>query len=59
MSNPSITRDSISLMIYESLGAVCAFESMRHQLQQFAYDFCLPKGCFGCRMQLSHGKAVR
>jgi len=39
MSNSSITRDSISLMIYESLGAVCAVESMRHQLQQFAYDF--------------------
>jgi len=31
MSNPSITRDSISLMIYESLAAVCAVKSMRHQ----------------------------
>jgi len=30
MSNPSITRDSISLIIYESLGAVWPVESMRH-----------------------------
>jgi len=30
LSNPSITRDSISLMIYESLGAVRAVESNDH-----------------------------
>jgi hypothetical protein len=29
-SNPSITRDSILLMIYESLGGVRAVESMHH-----------------------------
>jgi len=29
-SNPSITRDGISLMIYESLGAVWAVESNYH-----------------------------
>jgi len=37
--NPSLTRNSISLMIYESLEAVWAIESMRHQSQQFVYDF--------------------
>jgi hypothetical protein len=29
LSNPYVTRDNGSLMIYESLGAVCAVESMR------------------------------
>jgi len=30
LSNPSITRESISVMIYESVGVVRAVESMRH-----------------------------
>jgi len=39
VSNATVARDSSSLMIYESLGAVYAVDSMRHQLQQFAYDY--------------------
>jgi len=38
MSNPFVTCDSRSLMIYESLGAVWVVESMRHPSQQFVYD---------------------
>jgi len=30
LSNPRVTRDSSSLMIFESLGAVSAVESTRH-----------------------------
>jgi len=30
LSNPCVTRDSTSLVFYESLGAVWAVESMRH-----------------------------
>jgi len=37
--NPSVTRDSISLMIYESLGAVWAVEFTYHSRQQFVDDF--------------------
>jgi hypothetical protein len=37
-SNPSITRDSISLMISESLGAVLGVESMGNPSLQFVYD---------------------
>jgi len=39
MSNPCFTRESSSLMFYESLEAVWAVESMRHQLQQFVDYF--------------------
>jgi hypothetical protein len=39
LSNATVTRESSSLMIFESLGAVWAVESMRHQSQQFVYDF--------------------
>jgi hypothetical protein len=39
MSNPCVTRDSSSLVFYESLGAVWAVESMHHQLQQFVDYF--------------------
>ena len=34
-----VTRESSSLMISESLGAVGAAESMRHPRQQFVDDF--------------------
>jgi len=30
LSNPCITRDTSSLKIYESVGAVCVVESLRH-----------------------------
>jgi hypothetical protein len=39
LSNPCVTPDSSSLMFYESLGAVWAFESMRHPGQQFFDHF--------------------
>jgi hypothetical protein len=38
-SNPSIARDCISLMIYESLRAVWAVESNHHPSQVFGDDF--------------------
>jgi len=38
-SNPSITHDSILLIIYESLGAVWVVESNYHPLQVFVDDF--------------------
>jgi hypothetical protein len=38
LSNPCITRASSSLMIYDSLGAVCPVESLRHPFQQFVDD---------------------
>jgi len=38
MSNTCVTRASSSLIIYESLGAVCAVESVRHPCQQFVDD---------------------
>jgi len=39
MSNPCVTCDSSSLMIYESVGAVWDVESMCHPRQQFVADF--------------------
>jgi len=39
LSKATVAHDSSSLMISESLGAVWAVESMRHQSQQFVYDF--------------------
>jgi hypothetical protein len=39
LSNATVTRDTISLMIFESLGAVWGVESMRNPPQQFVYDF--------------------
>jgi hypothetical protein len=39
MSNPCVTHDSISLMISESLGAVCAVESKHHPWHEFVDDF--------------------
>ena len=39
LSNPCVTRDSSSLMFYESLGADWAVESMRHPSQQFVDYF--------------------
>jgi len=39
LSNLWVTRDSSSLIISESLGAVWAVEPMRHPLQQFVDDF--------------------
>jgi len=35
LSNPCVTRGRVSLMISESLGAVCAVESLRHTWKQF------------------------
>jgi len=55
LSNPCVTRDSSSLMISESLGAVWAVESMRHPWQQFVDDLCVPTGCLDCRI---HGSPV-
>jgi hypothetical protein len=43
MSNPCVTRDSCSLMISESLGAVWAVESMSHPWQQFVDHFWVPR----------------
>jgi hypothetical protein len=39
VSNPSVTRDTSSLIIYESLGAVCAVEFVRLPRPQFVDDF--------------------
>jgi len=38
LSNPCVTRVSSSLMICESLGSVCAVESLRHPCQPFLDD---------------------
>jgi hypothetical protein len=38
LSNATVTRESSSLMIFESLGAVWAVDSMRHESQQLVYD---------------------
>jgi len=38
LSNPCVTCDTSSLMIYVSLGAACAVESMRHPCQEFVDD---------------------
>jgi len=39
LSNPCVTRDSTSLIISESLGAVWAVKCMRHPWQEFVDDF--------------------
>jgi hypothetical protein len=39
LSNPGVTRDSSSLLIYESLRAAWAVESMRQPREQFVDDF--------------------
>jgi hypothetical protein len=39
LSNPCFTRDTSSLMFYESLEAIWAVESMRHPGQQFVDHF--------------------
>jgi len=39
LSNPCVTRDSSSLLISESIGAVWAVESMRQPREQFVDDF--------------------
>jgi hypothetical protein len=39
LSNPSVTRDSSSLLISLSIGAVWAVESMRQLREQFGDDF--------------------
>jgi hypothetical protein len=38
LSNPYVTHASSSLMIYESIWAVWAVESMRHPCQQIVDD---------------------
>jgi len=42
LSNPRVIRESSSLMISQSLGAVWAVESMCHPWQQFVDDFWVP-----------------
>jgi len=42
-------------MIYESLGAVCPVESLRHACQQFVDDLCVPR----CRFALSNPCVTR
>jgi hypothetical protein len=54
LSNPCVNRASSSFLIYESLGAVCAVESLRHPCQQFVDDFGVPRGCLDCRIHASH-----
>ena len=39
LSYPCVTRDKSLLMIYETLGAVWAVESMRHEGELFVDDF--------------------
>jgi len=43
LSNTCITRDSSSLLIYESLGAVRAVAYFRHPGQQFTGDIQVPR----------------
>ena len=38
MSNPCVSRDTSLLMIYESLRAVCAVESLPHPCHHFVED---------------------
>jgi hypothetical protein len=38
LSNPCVSDDNSSLMISESVGAVCAVESLRHRCQPFLDD---------------------
>jgi len=56
-SNPSIAHDCISLMIYESLRAVWLWNpSVTHDnISLMIYESL---GCLGCKMQVSHLKAV-
>jgi len=58
LRNPSVTRDSILLMIYVSLRAVWAVEVNYHPRQQFVDDLRVPRACLGWKMQVSHLKAV-
>jgi len=41
--NPSVTRDSSFLMIFDALGTVWAVQSTRHPLKQFVDDFLVPR----------------
>jgi len=59
LSNPWVTPESSSLMIYVSLRAVLAVESMRHPGQDFVGDIGVPRGCVGSRIPASPVKAVR
>jgi hypothetical protein len=43
LSYPCVIRDSSSLMISESLGAVLAVASIRHPGQQFVGDIRVPR----------------
>jgi hypothetical protein len=46
-------------MIYVSLRAVYAVESMRHPGQEFVGDIGVPRGCVGSRIPASPVTAVR
>jgi hypothetical protein len=47
------------LMIYVSLGAACAVESLRHPCQEFVDDLGVPRGCLRCRIRASPVTPVR
>jgi hypothetical protein len=53
VSNPCITRDIKALMIFESLGAVWAVESLRCPCYQFVDDFGVPRAYLGCPIRAS------
>jgi hypothetical protein len=53
LSNPGVTHGSSLLMISESLGAVCAVQSMCHPEELFVDDVWVPRGCLRCRIHTS------
>jgi len=59
LSNPCLSRDNSSLTISESLGVVCAVESLRHPCQPFIDDLWVPRGSLHCRIPASRVPAVR
>jgi len=53
LRNPSVTHDSILLMIYVSLWAVWAVEVNYHPRQQFVDDLRVPRACLASRLHAS------
>jgi len=47
--NPSIARGSSFGDDFSVPRSVCAVEAMRHTYRSFVGDFCVTRGCLGCR----------